>query len=126
MVSASGYFSETLAWPAGVGDQIAEPEDRIGEVLANLRLDLLVAFEVGEREWPSTSARQLQPFGARVAREIEVAREGRADAAVLAAIEEAHRIRGVVRPDGVDRLVDHAEADLRAHRRAGCSPVPAR
>ena len=68
-----GILQRDLGLAGGVRDQIAEPEDCIREVLANLRLDLLVAFEVGERKWTPTSASQLQPFTARVAREIEVA-----------------------------------------------------
>ena len=91
-----GILQRDLGLAGGVGDQIAEPVDRVGEVLADLRLDLLVALEVGQRERPPPSASQLQPIAARVAGEVVVARERRADAAVLAAIEEAHRIRRVV------------------------------
>ena len=96
VVSASGYLIDDLRLARRVGDEIADPVDRVGEVLAHLRLHLLVALEVGERERPAAPRRELQPLGAGVAGEVVVARERRADAAVLAAIEEAHRIGRVV------------------------------
>ena len=102
-----------------VGDEVADPVDGVGEVLAHLGLHFLVALEVGERERPPAAARQLQAVAAGVAGEVVLARERRVHARVLAAIEVANRIGRVVGLHAVDRLVDHGEADLRAHRLAG-------
>ena len=47
-----------------IGDEIADPVDRVREVLAHLRLHGLVALEVGERERPPAAAGQLQAIAA--------------------------------------------------------------
>ena len=41
-----------------IGDEIADPVDGVGEVLAHLRLRRLIALEVGERERPASAARR--------------------------------------------------------------------
>ena len=96
--------------------EIADPVDRVGELLADLRLHRLIALEVGQRERPPLALRQLQAIASRIAGEVIRARERRADARVFASIEEADRIRRVVGLHAVDGFIDHREADLRAHR----------
>ena len=103
----------------GIGDQIADPVDGIGEVFADFGLHFLVAFEVGEGERAPALAGQLQAIASGIAREVVLAREHGVHPRILAAVEVANRVGRVVGLDAVDRLVDHGQADLRAHRCAG-------
>ena len=75
--------------------------DRVREFLADLRLHLLIALEVGQGEGPAAAARELQTVAARIPGEIIRARERGGDARVFTAIEKANRIGGVFRLDAV-------------------------
>ena len=53
-----GVLHRDLGLARGVGDEVAEPVDGVGEVLAHLRLRRLVALEVGQRERPAPPRRR--------------------------------------------------------------------
>ena len=113
-----GIRDRDAAFTLRIRHQVADPVDRIGKVLAHLSLRRLVAFEIGERERPSSAPRQLQSIATGVADEVIRARKRRGHARVFAAIEEANGIGRVVRLHAVDGLIDHGEADLRLDRLA--------
>ena len=111
-----GHLHRRLA--ARVGHDVGHPVDGVGKVLADLRLRGLVGLEVGQRVRPLAHG-QHQLLRARVADKRVLAREGRADAAVVALVEEPQRVGRGVGLHAVDGLVDDPERELRAHGRAG-------